>query len=159
MAESALRKRFNPGDQILSDFDPKTGRVIKWEAAAATARVRLDPDENVVERSKKCLLHQGRDGQPIAEFRNGHMLCKVAKYPLEGHADHPRRGSIYMATWYYTYSTAYQGMATGGRRDHNIYCIVIDGKVVFRPRERPEVTTKAPETGGEVLASERCILT
>lgn len=150
--------RLNNGDSVLCDYDPKTGRVVKWDARPGIARVQLDPDEFTVERNHRCLIRKTSDGEKVTEFFVGYMLCKVHRYVLLGHEAHPRDGAIYVNTWHVTYSTGYQGRHTGGRVDRNIYCIVLGGQIVFRPAIFSQIAAVAPETVGNVAENMLCII-
>ncbi|MGB9369272.1 MAG: hypothetical protein WCE79_25005 [Xanthobacteraceae bacterium] len=63
-----------------------------------------------------------------------------------------------MAAWHETHSTGYQGYHTGGEVHHYLYAIVIDGKVVYRPLEDPEISAAIPASAGDVFPDLLCTL-
>ncbi len=153
-----LPQRFPPGTPILCDADPKIGTLLKWRTKSGKARVRLSPDDTSVDRDQNCLFQKSHASKKVYEFTRGSLLCKVYCHDLYGHASHQRMGRLYMQKWYQTWSTGYQGRHIGGECNYVIYCILVNGKLVYRPIEELELSAKFTETAGNPTSEDLCVL-
>ncbi|GGF30559.1 hypothetical protein GCM10011611_40830 [Aliidongia dinghuensis] len=88
----------------------------------------------------------------------GNLLCKVYRHELSGHTKHKRSGSLYMLRWHQTWATGYQGRHIGGEIDYIIYCIILDGALVYKPFDYPEITARIGETAGTPAGGTLCVL-
>jgi hypothetical protein len=149
-------RSLRPGDPVLSDWEPATGKVIQFPTRTRMSKIQLDCDGSIVERDQRCLLRREQIGCKVTEFLGGYLLCKVHRFGLQGTKENPRSGTLYVATWYRTYVVGYDGRHTSPRCDTNIYCIVLDGVIVHRPRVYAEVASAAPETVGAVVPQMLC---
>lgn len=149
MVAAERKRRFGHGDLIVSDFDPAVATVVVWRPEAGKARIRLLTNDVVVERKPECIFVRGK-GAKIHEFYRGYMACKVRKYEIHGHSDNEREGWYVTASWHRTWNTGYQGRHIGGECCTDLYAIVIEDKLVFRPHEHLEISQVLPQTAGPI---------
>jgi hypothetical protein len=157
MAKRKSKRHRYAGAPVLCDFDPTLGQLIYWNPVRKVAKIRRYSDSTIISRNTECVLFR-EPPEKTHSFWRGTLLCKVRKYEIKGREENKRHGFVITASWHQTYSTAYQGRHIGGEANTELYAIVIDEKVVFRPREYPEISQRLAAAAGPVLSELLCTL-
>jgi hypothetical protein len=148
MAAPTTQLKYLYGRPALSDFDPIIGKVGKWNSKTKRVKLRLY-DGRLISRLGACIFLR-ESARKALEFGRGYLLCKVVQIPIVGNPENPRSGSLYTATWHQTYATGYQERHIGGAAHTEIYAIVIESDLVYRPHEYGEISAAIGTLAGEV---------
>jgi hypothetical protein len=156
---SGRRRKRHPylGKIALSDFDPEIGEIIHWKKNSRSVRIRFFERRVTVKRDPRCIFIR-EQGSRVCEFDRGNLFCKVREYALIGHPENARRGSLFTATWHRRYATGYQQHHMGGEGNTELYAIIIDDKLVYRPHEYLEISSVVQKAAGAVSSGLLCTL-
>ena len=146
------------GDFVLCDFDPLLGKIYNWDRNDEQSRIIAFPKENIIRRLKICLLKRENDGKRLCSFDRSYLHCKIRSFSLTGHLRHRRSGTLYVSEWYKTIPTINNGRHLTPEGDVDIYAIIIDGVLVYRPFEYQEISPQLPELAGPVTEANRCLI-
>lgn len=149
------------GARVLCDFDPAMGQVDSFRKNESKGVVvRLFPNKLSVRRDARCLLVAGNKGEATDNktFDRGDTLrCKSYRIPLHPNEFHTRSGSVVMQKWFKTKRTPGGGIHLT-EPEYILYAIVLDGHLVFKPHDDPEMTTYYPDTAGPADGTALCVL-
>lgn len=147
------------GEKVLSDFEPAIGTILQVNHVSKNVQVELFDSGRVVVRSSSCIFLVANKGRALKKaniFRDS-LMAKAFSIPLHGHADNSRSGLIIVREWHPQYKRHGQ-TCTGPRVNYELYAIIIDGHLVFRNINDPEMNMLFPETIGEPDVDALCNL-
>ncbi|MQQ07697.1 hypothetical protein GFB49_04440 [Epibacterium sp. SM1979] len=147
--------RLKKGDSVLVDYDPNTGKISEF--SGEKCRVKLYGNKGVQVRRKQCLLKIGqRSGRET--FKRSYMIGKITKTSLIPQSRNNRSGHFYVLEWFKESPNKTSGSHLVSDGGGELYAIVLDGVLVFRPHENPEATRLFPETAGVPNTNSLCSL-